>query len=41
MRDKIEYEVLPWHNRGWYCWSRRDIWGNYHSEIKLHENICD
>jgi hypothetical protein len=35
MRDKIEYEVLPWHNRGWWCYSHYDSWGNYHGEVKL------
>jgi len=35
MRDKIEYEVLEYHNRGWYCYNYLDSYGNYHSEVKL------
>jgi len=32
---KNEYEVLPWHSRGWYCFEYTDTWGNRHSEVKL------
>jgi hypothetical protein len=35
MMEKTEYKVYPWHNRGWYCYSYLDSWGNYHSEVKL------
>jgi hypothetical protein len=32
---KDEYEVLPWHNRGWHCYNYIDQWGNHHSEVKI------
>ena len=32
---KESYKVYPWHNRGWWCYSYLDSWGNYHSEVKL------
>ena len=35
---KNEYEVLEYHNRGWYCYNYLDSYGNYHSEVKLPRN---
>jgi len=37
-KEKNGYEVLPWHGRGWHCYSYLDSWGNYHSEVEIPWN---
>jgi hypothetical protein len=37
-KEKNGYEVLPWHGRGWHCYSYLDRWGNYHSEVEIPWN---